>query len=215
MRKIEKNTDSISVTDSIAHDLNNLLTVISLNIYAIKESSGSRHEKKLSNIEKALDLSRTMIKSLSSKTNSHKEILQFEDVIFRICDIVSSATDSDIILDFNESIGLPCDSALDLERVFFNLIWNALEAVKGRDRGFVKISYQLCDGKVAVKIKDNGVGIKTEALDKIFSSGYSTKESGRGKGLCICREITERSGGTIEVDSVEGEGSEFRVILPF
>lgn len=69
---------------------------------------------------------------------------------------------------------------------------------------------------VLIKIKDNGMGIEDELTEKIFESFWSTKPSGEGMGLglCIAKELIEKHGGEILVDSEPGEWAEFTVILP-
>ena len=78
------------------------------------------------------------------------------------------------------------------------------------------VSTSCHDGVVLVSFRDNGVGIEPEVLPHIFDAFYTTKERGRGTGLglSISHSIIEDHGGRIEVDSVPGEGSEFRVYLP-
>jgi len=69
---------------------------------------------------------------------------------------------------------------------------------------------------VVIVIADNGPGISAEHLHKIFSPFYSTKssEGGTGLGLYISRSIVEDLGGTLSVESVEGTGTRFRIVLP-
>jgi two-component system, NtrC family, sensor kinase len=63
-------------------------------------------------------------------------------------------------------------------------------------------------------VKDNGNGISQENLPKIFEPYFSTKETGTGLGLAIVKRVIEKHNGTIEVESKEGEGTEFTVKLP-
>ena len=65
-----------------------------------------------------------------------------------------------------------------------------------------------------IEISDTGSGIPSENLSKIFEPYFSTKETGTGLGLAIVQKIVEVHGGTIEVESKEGEGTKFTVKLP-
>ena len=69
-------------------------------------------------------------------------------------------------------------------------------------------------GEVVVEVQDDGPGIPLEVRERIFEVFYSSRGGGTGLGLPIARQIIERHGGTIEVDSVEGQGTTFRIRLP-
>ncbi|NIR45923.1 MAG: ATPase [Gemmatimonadetes bacterium] len=99
-------------------------------------------------------------------------------------------------------------------QVFMNLLLNASQAIEGE--GKITIRTYEKDGHAAVEISDTGSGIESDSIDRIFDSGFTTKgtRSGMGLGLRICREIIERQGGAIEVESTVGKGSSFRVTLP-
>lgn len=105
-------------------------------------------------------------------------------------------------------------SANQLNQVFLNLIVNAADAVD--DKGTIWIKTYMKDDKVFISIRDNGTGIPAEYLDRIFESGFTTKEVGKGTGLglAIVYNIIEKHGGKIEIKSKEGEGSEFIIELP-
>ena len=100
-----------------------------------------------------------------------------------------------------------------LQQVFFNIIINAIQAMK--DGGTLLLQTDLTEiqGKpfVRVLIGDSGPGIKPEDLKKIFMPFFTTKTQGTGLGLAICRQLMEQQGGTIDVKSRLGEGT--RVIL--
>jgi signal transduction histidine kinase len=101
-----------------------------------------------------------------------------------------------------------------LQQVFLNLINNAIAAVP--DGGEIDISVAMpVDNKTDVLIKDNGSGISPENLKHIFEPFFSTKgEFGTGLGLSITHDIVKRLGGTIDVFSELGKGTEFIITLP-
>jgi signal transduction histidine kinase len=107
----------------------------------------------------------------------------------------------------------------DLLRIIFhNLIGNAIKFSK--NNSFIEVKAELSDGFVISTVKDNGVGISAEKIDGIFkdSPGKSTSgtanEVGSGLGLVLCREMVEKMGGTIGVESEQGAGSTFWFTLP-
>ena len=101
-----------------------------------------------------------------------------------------------------------------VEQVLINLLVNAMEAVKDKEVARIILSAYASPGnKVMLKISDNGAGMGAEILDKIFIPFFSTKKSGSGIGLSLCKQIMMLHKGNIQVQSVEGEGSAF--ILQF
>lgn len=97
-----------------------------------------------------------------------------------------------------------------IEQVLINLLVNAMEAVKDKEEPRITLSAAtLSNNKVMLKIADNGTGIAPELLDKIFIPFFSTKKSGSGIGLSLCKQIMMLHKGNIQVHSVEGEGTAF------
>jgi two-component system NtrC family sensor kinase len=108
-------------------------------------------------------------------------------------------------------------NAEQLIQVFMALMLNALDAMEqGGSLTVRAFPGQVHDDEVQVEIEDTGVGIPRTELSKIFEPFYTTKPQGRGTGLglSICYGIVSEHGGRIEVDSVPGRGSIFRVFLP-
>jgi signal transduction histidine kinase len=101
-----------------------------------------------------------------------------------------------------------------LQQVFLNLLNNAFAAVT--DGGTIEIAFSVPrPGEIRCTISDDGVGIPTEHLERIFEPFFTTKgAAGTGLGLSITHGIVTKLGGTIEVDSIIGQGTRFTVILP-
>jgi signal transduction histidine kinase len=114
----------------------------------------------------------------------------------------------DIVLK-NPEITLDADINL-LEQVMINLIINAVEALKDRPEPRIILSAIAgSHGKVTIKVADNGAGIPHELLDKIFIPFFSTRKSGSGIGLSLCKQIMMLHKGNIQVQSNPGEGTAF------
>ncbi|WP_437733910.1 sensor histidine kinase [Sorangium sp. So ce1335] len=112
--------------------------------------------------------------------------------------------------------GLPVPS-LDKDQfrqVLVNLIQNAAEAIPAGREGRVSVTARACDGEVVLSVADNGAGIDSEHLAKIFEPLFSTKLKGTGLGLAITAGIVRLHGGTIAVESEPGAGTTFTVRLP-
>ena len=106
-----------------------------------------------------------------------------------------------------------------IKQVLFNLLLNALDAVKEKNRKerFVKISTYLKKEKinkyVVLEIKDNGVGIKKEHLDKVFKPFFTTKQKGTGLGLPMVYKIIRSHNGNIYVESEYRKWTKFIVLF--
>jgi PAS domain S-box-containing protein len=117
----------------------------------------------------------------------------------------------------------------DITRVFLNLFGNGFYAANkranaangsGGDAGFrsvLKVATREAGDAVEVKVRDNGIGIPAEIRDKLFQPFFTTKPTGEGTGLGLSISydiVTQQHGGTISVDSREGEFTEFTIRLP-
>jgi signal transduction histidine kinase len=112
----------------------------------------------------------------------------------------------------------------DLGRVLLNLFGNAFYAVRQRQRageaGYaptVSVSTQRVNGQVAIRVTDNGTGIPESVKQKIFQPFFTTKPTGEGTGLGLSLShdiVTQGHGGTLTVESQEGEGTTFSLKLP-
>jgi len=101
-----------------------------------------------------------------------------------------------------------------MENALANIVINAIQAIAST--GKVVLQTRLADSKerVQVIVEDNGVGISEEHLDKIFKPFFTTKHQGTGLGLAIARDIIERHGGTISVNSKKHKGTRFTIEMP-
>jgi signal transduction histidine kinase len=97
-----------------------------------------------------------------------------------------------------------------MEQVLINLLVNAIDALKDRPKPCITLSAELRpNGKPQLKIADNGLGMPPELLEKIFIPFFSTRKTGSGIGLSLCKQIMMLHKGNTQVQSVQGEGSVF------
>ena len=129
--------------------------------------------------------------------------------------------------DFDETIGKISIVPQDIGRVMLNLINNAFYAASqlskdGRsdsrknDNPTVWISTKKASKQILISVKDNGPGIPQKNVDKIFQPFFTTKPTGQGTGLglSLSYDIVKAHGGELKVETKEGEGSEFMMVLP-
>jgi len=106
--------------------------------------------------------------------------------------------------------------AARLEQVVYNLLNNAVKY--SPDGGPIRVGVARQDTAVTVAVTDTGIGIPQDAQAHLFETYYRASNvgpiSGFGVGLHVVRAIVERHGGRITVESVEGQGSTFRIVLP-
>lgn len=97
-------------------------------------------------------------------------------------------------------------------QVFLNIVKNAKQALNGHGR--ISIGAEQTDGRVRVRVSDNGPGMPAEVMARLFEPLYSTKPFGVGLGLTICQNFVAVNKGTLEVESAVGKGTTFIVTLP-
>ena len=116
--------------------------------------------------------------------------------------------DMEIVLKDTELV-LEADTSL-IEQVLINLVVNSVEAVKDSTNAHIMLSaFRASDNRVILKVSDNGAGMPQEVLEKVFIPFFSTKKSGGGIGLSLCKQIMMLHKGNIQIQSVQGKGSSF------
>ena len=101
----------------------------------------------------------------------------------------------------------------ELREVLVNMLFNAIDAMP--EGGKLNLSTKTIGESVVVTIKDSGVGMYPEVRSRIFDPFFTTKgKAGLGLGLAVSFGIIARHGGTIDVESQYGKGTEFRITLP-
>lgn len=106
---------------------------------------------------------------------------------------------------------------IQLQQVLINLIMNGIEAmaeVHDRSRELAIRSQASGDGAMQVSVSDCGTGISEQAIDRLFTPFFTTKSSGMGMGLSICRSIIEAHGGRLSAISNQERGATFQITLP-
>ena len=101
-----------------------------------------------------------------------------------------------------------------INRLFTNLLSNAVEACAGSDTCIIRLEEARGEASIQVRVLDNGEGITAEMQQKIFVTNITTKSSGTGLGLAMCKGIVEQAGGRIWFETEEGVGTTFFVELP-
>jgi signal transduction histidine kinase len=122
-----------------------------------------------------------------------------------------------IQIHFTEGLSDVQVDRVQLQQVVLNLILNAVEAMGSIEEGVRELSIttkQPEAGGVLVAVRDSGPGVDPERLDRVFDAFYTTKSSGLGMGLSICRSIIDAHGGRLWAEANEPRGAAFQFTLP-
>jgi PAS domain S-box-containing protein len=203
----------------IGHDLRNPLTGIKNSVYLLKKNqSGAMDDRSLdllTIIDRSVDSANKIINDLLDYSRElHLEFEEYSPKSLVNYVLLSAVkVPSSIILSENvQSFPMVWVDVGKIERVFVNLISNAIESMP--NGGKLDISSIQSGNCVDISFTDTGVGMSEELQLKIFKPLFTTKAKGMGFGLAICRRIIEAHGGKITVKSTPNKGSAFTVSLP-
>jgi signal transduction histidine kinase len=120
----------------------------------------------------------------------------------------------DLQTQLSENLPTVLGDKVQLQQVILNLIMNAIEAMHSVQTRVLKVQTEQTKHVVRVSVEDTGMGINPSNLDRIFKPLFTTKASGMGMGLSICRSIIESHGGRIWVSEAVNGGTIFQFELP-
>lgn len=208
----------------VAHEIKNPLTPMKLSIQYLQKAidNNSPQVKELTG-----SVARTLIEQIDHLSKIASDFSQFANIgnqrneLFDLHDVLyslASLYDPMENLEFSwepvpQKVMLYADKT-QLNRLFTNLMQNAIEAPENQQARVIKMAEHLNGEYIIITIKDNGGGIPEHTRDKIFMPNFTTKSSGTGLGLAMSKSIAEQSHGDIWFDTVDGKGTTFYVKLP-
>jgi C4-dicarboxylate-specific signal transduction histidine kinase len=160
------------------------------------------------------------VRALANKTDIEKVPLDINDVIKEVIALVQREMDSHRVslrMELAPVLAMILGDRVQLQQVIINLVMNGIEAMQSitdRPRELVIRSHQDETHRVLVTVTDSGVGISVENADRLFNAFFTTKSSGMGMGLSICRSIIEAHGGRLWATANVPHGATFQFALP-
>jgi PAS domain S-box-containing protein len=214
---------------SVAHEVNQPLTgIVSNGSACIRLLAGQSP-----NVEEALEALRDIvrdgkragelisgIRAMTKRAATPREQLDLNDVIREVLVLVKDEAKKKTVIiqtEFADDLAPVMGDRVQLQQVVLNLVMNAIEAmsnVNGRPRELMVRTRNVDGDQVQVTVEDSGVGLDPNTMSRIFEPFYTTKSSGMGMGLSICRSIVQNHGGRLWVTANDGPGTRFHFTLP-
>jgi nitrogen fixation/metabolism regulation signal transduction histidine kinase len=224
MAKTEREGAWREMARQVAHEIKNPLTPMKLSIQYLQKAidNNAPNVKELSS-----SVASTLIEQIEHLSKIASEFSQFANIgnprteVFDLHETLHSlvllhSSQDHIIIEWkplSRKLMVRADKT-QINRLFTNLLQNAVESIPEDQKGRVVVSEEAGDGEMVITVADNGAGIPAEMEEKIFSPNFTTKTSGTGLGLAMCKGIVENSKGRIWFDTRAGEGTSFHVALP-
>ena len=213
----------------IAHDFNNLLMAISGNLSLLRTAppGAASSATLLKSLEDGVGRASALTKQLLTYAKGGapvREAVSIGELLVDTVTFVARGSKAQCTFEIEHNLAAVNADLGQLSQVFSNLVINAVQAMP--QGGTVRISarnLQLAPATVPglpsgpcvrITVADDGDGIAPETLGRIFDPFFTTKPAGSGLGLSTCRSIVARHGGSIQVRSTPGIGSEFTIDLP-
>jgi len=160
------------------------------------------------------------VRALANKTDIEKAPLDVNDVVKDVIALVQREVSSHRVslrIELAPALPMIPGDRVQLQQVIINLVMNGIEAMQSvtdRPRELEIRSQQDETHRVLVTVTDSGVGISAENADRLFNAFFTTKSSGMGMGLSICRSIVEAHGGRLWATANLPHGATFQFTVP-
>jgi two-component system, cell cycle sensor histidine kinase and response regulator CckA len=225
--ELEERLDRFArLTGAVAHDVNNLLTVVALVGSGLRAQLLPKVREQADELcdsaMRAAKLNRQLLamgKPQDAAGGGPIDVNLVIEGLRRLLERLVGAS-LELVVDLDRR---PCVVNADpsqLERVIINLVTNARDAMPAEGRLTIETARTEMDAagdrreSVVVRVSDTGRGIDTEAQSRIFGRFFTTKGTGRGLGLAAVRDIVTDCGGRVHFESRPGGGTRFEVVLP-
>jgi len=208
-----------SLTSGVAHDLNNLLTVIT-SVSSALGTQVQEHDQEtkglLGELEAATSraaLMTTQLLSLGRSPTQHTEVVDLSTTAERLSELLSRLLGANTVYSLDIEPGVQIiASRTGVEQILLNLAVNARDAMPSGGKLTLRISR--LPAFALLEVSDTGQGMSDEVKSRVFEPFFTTKSSGTGLGLATVKQLIDHFKGRIEVDSSPGKGTHFRLHFP-
>lgn len=200
----------------VAHEIRNPLTALKGFVQLLMRQGGNKTylevmENELSRIEMIVGELLVLAKPQVFQKKRY-DLMKLIGQVVTLLEVQAQLNNIEMHLTHDQTpIFLEC-AETQLKQVLVNLIKNAFEAMP--NGGKLDIEVQADDEKVRISVRDNGVGLSEEQLERVGEPFFTTKELGTGLGLMMCKRIMEQHDGTLEMESQLGQGTSVHLYLP-
>ena len=208
----------------VAHEIKNPLTPMKLSMQFLQRAIQNKAE----NIEQLTnDMTKTLIEQIDHLNNIANEFSQFANIennnlerinltgeLQQLKNLYAGHEDTHFTWILPENETYIFGDATQINRLFTNLIQNALQAVPDHETALISVTTKQTNRYIVISVKDNGAGIPEALRQKIFTPNFTTKTSGTGLGLAMCKRIVEKTNGKIYYKTSSETGTTFFVELP-
>ncbi len=213
------------MAQQVAHEIKNPLTPMKLSIQYLERKIATLPKETLEQTVK--DTAKTIIEQIDNLASIATEFSNFAKMPAPVMEYINF---NELVTSIHElfrkkddmhfNLYLPIDDIIILAdkshllRVLNNLVQNAIQSIPPDRTGQIGLYLKVEDNKAVLTVKDNGLGIPESMFDKVFYPSFTTKSSGMGLGLAMCKSIVESISGQISFRSKVDKGTEFIVKIP-
>ncbi|HVV65957.1 MAG TPA: PAS domain S-box protein [Rhizomicrobium sp.] len=227
MAHVSRLTSMGQLSSALAHELNQPLTATTNYLNTARTLLENAEDPRIAKADQALEKGVAQIQRAGQIIRRLREFVEKRKVSRALADInevVQEAVTLGLVASSDVNIRLRADlvpnlprilmDRVQIQQVMVNLIRNAVEAMQGSKRKEMAIATTASDGYVRVAVADTGPGVSPELAERLFQPFVTTKSTGMGIGLMICRSIVEAHGGSLSLAARQGGGAIFQFQLP-
>ncbi|WP_394352292.1 sensor histidine kinase [Flavobacterium lotistagni] len=206
----------------VAHEIKNPLTPMRLTVQSFQrkfDPNDPQLQQKLKDYSETLIQQIDTMSAVASAFSNFASMPAQQNETLNVVEVVELALDifneDYLVFESEEKEIISKMDRTQLIRIITNLVKNAIQSIpEHQDYKSVLVSVRRHPSEVIILVRDNGTGIQSQYLDKIFEPKFTTKNSGMGLGLGIIKNIIENYKGTITFETEYGKGTTFMVALP-
>jgi len=208
----------------VAHEIKNPLTPMKLSIQYMQRAFKEKNPNSEAMAER---VSATLVEQIDQLAKIASDFSQFanignvkmeefdiNEILHSLINLYSANERLNIVFNHPPQNAVISADRTQINRLFTNLFQNAIEASEGQPQVDITINETITANKLQIDIIDKGSGIPAEKRANIFTPNFTTKSSGTGLGLAMCKGIVEKANGRIWFDTEDGIGTTFHVLLP-